>query len=834
VNGGPFRLDVDVSALQIAAAQANRLASALSEVSRGIGAVPGGLGREDWSGRARDAVVGEMEGLARASGTAGEHFETAGRVLSELFEEVRDAVEAELPSLNRRWEAAVDRQEVAVSLARGLYGQKASALPVALASSDRQEALTDPARTRDRACQAAGQALAGEQARLEGEYEDLVATLERAFTRAGHVLQGATMTGVDSSVVSHFTAAGGTGTMSAWCSPDGGVFPPGDLGALDALKGDLALVWYREGEQHAAQAVELAQALDHGDAPQVEQLKDLVTQYADNPAFASTFLNGLGAGGLLHLTTATAQGRGGQTLTALHQALGQTLACGTQNPGQTWQVSPGWVKDLTGRGREHWSFQPHPTVEEWTSRGRRDLSNFDYQVYGYQALGVLLRSGTYSAGFLNTVGGDLLAFERTGLNGDGADAWPHQAWDHAAVPLIPGGDTDTWDPAVGLLAAVGRDSDVARAFFTGEKTPEEDSGWDRLNRVDYLVTDRDWGGEDLGVHMLGIALRAATVPATGEESLSIVNSLVHEISCDERNTHVEIARQDLINPLLRPYLAEALATHLTEIHRGFGMLYKNEANAYDKNIYLADTQTADRRLDATDLIRVLVDLGKDPEARNTLVLHESDFTAKRYVTALVDGVTQLAQQKVENDSRMIGQVFGALDLGRSYAIENDLGAENGRTGDAIENSKNFTTLAVNMAITAGTMGASPLVLAIGELGKGLTGTLHDQITDPGKTDHAGLAGYNTALAMGESRETLEGFLEQALIISATAEAEAGQERLGFRGVNGELLPQSAWGDRENKAWEQYELRNQVGISNLQGAIHDAYGSGVSDARKGAR
>jgi hypothetical protein len=278
VNGGPFRLDVDVSALQIAAAQANRLASALSEVSRGIGAVPGGLGQEDWSGQARDAVVGEMEGLARASGVAVEHFETASRVLSELFAQVRDAVEAELPSLNRRWEAAVDRQEAAVSLARGLYGQKASALPAALASSDRQEALTDPARTHDRACQAAGQALAGEQARLEAEYEDLVATLERAFTRAGHVLQGATMTPVDSSVVSHFTAAGGTGTMSAWCSPDGGVFPPGDLGALDALKGDLALVWYREGEQHAAQAVELAQALDHGDAPQVEQLKDRACQ----------------------------------------------------------------------------------------------------------------------------------------------------------------------------------------------------------------------------------------------------------------------------------------------------------------------------------------------------------------------------------------------------------------------------------------------------------------------------------------------------------------------------------------------------------------------------
>ncbi|MDQ1295080.1 MAG: hypothetical protein QG608_2965, partial [Actinomycetota bacterium] len=438
---GPFRLDTDPDALDAAAARTNGLAESLADISRSVTAVPGGLTGQDWSGQARDAVVAEMEGLGRAVGSAAEHFRTAGQALTGLARQVRDALEIDVPSLNRRWNAAEELHDTALRTARAAYQQKSSGLPRALAAPDRQDALAAPARTRDTACEQAGQALNTEQARLQTEYETLTEALERSFTRVGHIIQAATLTPADTRVIDQFTAGGGTGALSAWCSLDGGIFPPGDLGTLDALQDDLGLVWYREGEEQAALATDLARSITRGDDPRITQVRDLLGEYADNPAFATTFLTGLGAGGLLHLTTITTQGDG-NGVAGLQQDLGRILACGTQKPGEQWQVPTTWVKDLTAQGRQHWDYHPDPTVEQWTAHGRPALENTNYQVYGYQALGILLRTGTYSAGFLNTVGGDLLAADRAG---NGIDTWPHHAWNTTGDALTPGGDADTWD-----------------------------------------------------------------------------------------------------------------------------------------------------------------------------------------------------------------------------------------------------------------------------------------------------------------------------------------------------------------------------------------------------
>jgi hypothetical protein len=132
---------------------------------------------------------------------------------------------------------------------------------------------------------------------------------------------------------------------------------------LEALKGDLGLLRYRQGQEQTTPAADPARDITRGDDPRIAQVRDLIGPYTNNPAFASAFLTGLGADGLQHLATITTQGdRNG--VAGLQQDLGRIPARGTQDPGDQWQVTTGWVKDLTTAGRRRWAYPPTPPSDK--------------------------------------------------------------------------------------------------------------------------------------------------------------------------------------------------------------------------------------------------------------------------------------------------------------------------------------------------------------------------------------------------------------------------------------------------------------------------------------
>jgi hypothetical protein len=521
--------------------------------------------------------------------------------------------------------------------------------------------------------------------------------------------------------------------------------PPGDLGTLNALQDDLGLVWYRQGEEQAALATDLARSITRGDDPRLTQVRDLLGQYADNPAFATTFLTGLGASGLLHLTTITTQGNGND-VAGLQQDLGRILARGTHNPGDPWQVSTTWVTDLTAQGRQHWDYDPDPTVEQWTEHGRPALDNTNYQVYGYQALGILLRTGTYSAGFLNTVGGDLLAADRAG---HGTDAWPHHAWNDTGDALTPGGDADTWDPLIGLLAALGRDTHTAQAFLTAETTPETDSELERLPRVDYLVTDRKWGSDDTGINTLGHALRTATA-TTEPAALRIVKSIVKEVALDENTNKDTFENSQIIHPLLRPHLGHVYARHINSV---IWSHVKNDP---------ADCGEDLAPMNSYEVSGLIAELGKDPTARTALLDATYDHSLMLYENTYDHKQGSALIARLTDYSMGSAYIVAALDHGATTEEGRRLAEQDKTHNGTAGMIHDWATAALNAGTAAGTF-SGPVPGAAAESGKIIGTTLLDGLAEKYHQDSRALAQHLARQRTASSSESSSAVFQSFLI-----------------------------------------------------------------------
>jgi len=331
------------------------------------------------------------------------------------------------------------------------------------------------------------------------------------------------------------------------------------------------------------------------------------------------------------------------------------------------------------------AYHPDPTVEQWTAHGRPALENFDYQVHGYQALGVLLRTGTYSAAFLDTVGGDMLAADRAG---NGVDAWPHQAWDHTGVALVPGGDADTWDPVVGLLTALGHDTHTAQAFLTAETTGEKGTGSERLTRVDHLVTDRNWGTDDTGVNALGTALRTATA-TTEPAALRIVESIVREVSLDENTSQDTFANSQILPPALRPHLGHVLARHINSVINGIG------------EVDPRDYSEPKAALDRYETAGLLAELGKDPTARATLLNATYDHSLTLYENACKNKQGHDLVSSLSYYSRAVANVAGALDHGATIEEGRRLTEQDEARNGTVDMIHDWATAALNTGVAAG-------------------------------------------------------------------------------------------------------------------------------------
>ncbi|PJM99332.1 hypothetical protein CG740_30915 [Streptomyces sp. CB01201] len=253
-------------------------------------------------------------------------------------------------------------------------------------------------------------------------------------------------------------------------------------------------------DEEAARAADLARKVtgDGGTARNPEALKalqELLDDHRGDPAFSTAFYRRMGAEGTLDFYArlsldATALGpAGADRLASVHRIqddLGPMLGLAT-SPRTPGHLDASWTLALMRAGRKPIDVGGFAGV---TTR-----------VYGYQALGALLRHGTYDREFLLPVARDMVGFEhqhpkvfQQGMPYDTARAFNLDR---------EGGRG--FDPLTGLMTALSNNPQVASEFFD-EPVREDTDGNGIVTTDDGPVTVKDDEGQSSSLGMVAYML----------------------------------------------------------------------------------------------------------------------------------------------------------------------------------------------------------------------------------------------------------------------------------------------------------------------------------------
>ena len=823
--GAAYAIEVDPDALETAAFRWDQVADLFERVGEQLSADASVITPGEWSGFTRDAACAEMAGLGRELTRFAPVLRAAPQALRRVADQARDVVEVQLPALRRaRRETLAEYATRARSTREqsDALGERAIA-QVGGAADPREAALERAGQDRD-------QALRG----LDRRFDDLAEDLREAFRRAAAVIAQATVAPVNPGSRSA-SAAGGLDAL---------LEGPAGLQAAAAAAGLLreSLPWTC-ATLDAARATELARSLigepDRPRSADLTRLQALIDTHRGDRVFASEFLTSLGARGLIDLNARLVLSvpRAPQPTAdyarlvaatgSLQTSLGYLLATATTGPGEPDQVTNEWVTDLTRAGRRALGDEPP----------RANL-------YGYHLLGPLLGHGNHSATFLNTLGADLLAFERSRGHPPGSAFWTDAARSPLAPPRldyttpIPVADHD---PVASLLSAVSRDPATARAFLTADtgeypRTPSTGvAPWDegpRLNRVDYLLTDRVWApcpgrGDDPGPAAFGdLLVRATTTDPKGEDSLRIVASLAHELYLDERTAESSLGTTDLLPPGLRPALGQVFSVHVDSLHSAF----------------VAGGKPAPMAVMSVQEVRLLVsELGKDPVSYAKLHDAVKVHTALLYDEALRPGTTADRVASLEADSNGSGQLLGALDYGGSVSDAVKIMGREEVDARSVAAAFDVATALLDTGLTLGsttaglTSGpAGVLVSSVaGETAKAGAHAALERLeaslaaTDTGSLDHL------TRTRRANGADTLAGLLDAAITRRLPV---ADLENAGALDEHGNMLPRETWEGLGGQAVIDRALgridSEDGKIKNVLSGVRNSYGQGWDDAQPG--
>ncbi|MEU9196313.1 DUF6571 family protein [Streptomyces hundungensis] len=223
-------------------------------------------------------------------------------------------------------------------------------------------------------------------------------------------------------------------------------------------------------DEEAARAVDLARQVtgEGGTARNVDELRQLQTLLdanAHDPEFSTAFYGRLGPQGALDFYArlsldATGLGAAGldrATMARHVQAdLGPMLGLAT-NPHTTGHLPPTWTTDLMRAGRRPID------VGGFAGPGAR--------VYGYQALGALLRHGTYDKEFLLPIARDMVGFEH-----QNPKLFQQSVpYDNAMSLNLDKDGGRGFDPLTGLMTSMSNNPRVSAEFFN-EPVREDSDG----------------------------------------------------------------------------------------------------------------------------------------------------------------------------------------------------------------------------------------------------------------------------------------------------------------------------------------------------------------------
>ncbi|MEU8459512.1 hypothetical protein [Streptomyces sp. NPDC029003] len=197
----------------------------------------------------------------------------------------------------------------------------------------------------------------------------------------------------------------------------------------------------------------------------LRELEDLLDDNRDDPEFATGFYRTVGPDAALEMyskmsldaTSLGLPGRDRQFMVAdIQSDMGAMLGLATHKD-VPHHLDAAWTTALMKAGHKEMSFDGGLT-----------------KVYGYQALGALMREGKYDTEFLTSVGRDMVAMDRKDPK-----IWEYNTpFAQEAVLNHGAGGGRGFYPLTGLMTALGNNPDAATAFFN--EPVREDSNHDGI------------------------------------------------------------------------------------------------------------------------------------------------------------------------------------------------------------------------------------------------------------------------------------------------------------------------------------------------------------------
>ncbi|MFF4420129.1 hypothetical protein ACFY04_04960 [Streptomyces sp. NPDC001549] len=525
--------------------------------------------------------------------------------------------------------------------------------------------------------------------------------------------------------------------------------------------------------EQAARAAGLMKKVtgEGGTARNVEALRELEELLDDNrtdPEFSTGFYRTIGAEGTLEMYSkmsldATGLGPAGKDralmVANIQSDMGAMLGLATH-------------KDV-----------PHHLDAAWTTQlmkaGRKEMAVYGgvQQIYGYQALGALLREGKYDTEFLTSVGRDMVAMDRKDPR-----AWEfHTPYGLESV-LSQGQDGRGFYPLTGLMEALGNNPDAATAFFnepvredtdkdgivTKDDKPVSGQHGKDQGMVDYMLDKKPYmdsfdisrtGDLHPAQQALGDALMAAVshrgpgdedsppVPHT-KEMAAVMERVVEKIG--DKPELIDADPKEPDGPLngLSGHFGQMAAEYMPDIQasaeNGSGMIKANGEMA---------------EFNKADMAAFIGAVGQDPDAYGAITNAQRAFT-----TTLINDVIAHRSEYEEIDAAITvavhpgGQIAGILSEARAEGTF----AENGHKAEEYVKGVEDNAKWINRAISAAGGKYLEMVPLAGDVVEWLQEDItegvveratKDQAEKTGEADHKAVLDYTQAqLEAGRSAE----------------------------------------------------------------------------------
>lgn len=495
-------------------------------------------------------------------------------------------------------------------------------------------------------------------------------------------------------------------------------------------------LWHEDNVKKAVtEADALIQQINHGTfkgdiKATIASLVDLLGKYDTDQMFAAMLMNKIGPGGLLTLNKVIAQSASDDKPDAYNNKdggprdneLGDLIKQFQERMGTTLGTATGGQDGYDPGTRDEYKLDSDFT-EELNELGRQksayrwDGIDQDYgvEIYGYQALAPLLKTGEFSSDFLTDVGNGMYYFDKgDGEHGGGPwmDTVADLRGDHGIRLDWTEGTGSThaagFDPMRGLMTALGNNPQASHDFFTDSRsyTYDGSEGHDQTDgyneKVRYLLNERHWGlpndqpymgdgtkddgyydkklwEEQNNTHAmdpLGKALSAAT-GGGDQASATLFGDVVYEVSKGDSGKFGD----------LRDDFADMATQHLGAVNSAFigdgGAGSDGDIDPVMKGIQY-DPGFSSK--DDVALEMFLAEIGRDDEAATHLTAAEGLYMQAGYQHyAGLDGTLDDRIAAIDsNINTPLGHVLGALDYGSSEQTFQDHQESDKEHNDAVD------------------------------------------------------------------------------------------------------------------------------------------------------